>query len=192
MLTDRRGVLRVGRPRSRLSDIEVTDDLGLVLSPQATALLRSLGATGWTGEPVTVLRSTEEVVGYERLHVTGRSPRLWSGFHDDHVREERWAPHVPWVAVHACTDPAPDGWDGSDVFSPAGTQYVVVTDRVRQAFGAAGLRAEFEQVGRLTVPLFQEDDEDRDTEAEWRARTGTLPGQRAGTALCPDLLGEPG
>ncbi|QDB80012.1 hypothetical protein FE251_11950 [Georgenia wutianyii] len=118
-------------------------------------------------EPVRLSLRDEELPRWGRLIVTGSSPRSWSGFRDEHVREKRYVDNGPWSPDHACFDPAPDGWDGSDVFHPAETAFVVVTERVKDALVAARLNVEIERAGLKPFPLTYALD---GTEEAWRRR----------------------
>jgi hypothetical protein len=97
------------------------------------------GFTGWQTYPVLIAgRDGEKVPGYQGLSATGRCGRIeWE-------KSERVVipPPVPegrarggWRGLYF----SPSSWDGSDVFIPDGTTYVIVTDEVRAAVEDAQL-----------------------------------------------------
>jgi len=183
------GLFHLANPRARRPppDLMVSSALDNLVSPAFVHAVRDLGATGYRVEPVRLLRRDEELPEWGRLIVTGSSPRSWRGFHDEHVREKKYVEDGPWSPDHACFDPAPDGWDGSDVFHPAETAFVVVTQRVRDTLIAARLNVEIVRVGLMPFPLSYALD---DAEEAWRRRMGTAPGDLPGEPRCPVLLGE--
>lgn len=171
-----------GRP---VPDVDYADSSGFdqLVSERLVAVLRGHGFSGWEAEPVDLEMGQGQAL---RFSVTGVSSRLGRAFHDEHVREVREPAY--WVPLQACNDPAPDGWDGSDIFQPDGTYLIVLTDPVHQALVDAGLKVEFVEVGRRSVGLYDPDDLDDDDGHHWRKRMGVQPGERAGDAVCPTLL----
>lgn len=89
---------------------------------------------------------------------------------------------------HACTDPAVDGWDGSDVFRPSGSGHIVVVDRVAQVLLEAKLALRLDQVGRGYTYSLLTDTDNPLAAQQWRDRLKIQPGDREGEPVCPDLL----
>ncbi|WP_137294979.1 hypothetical protein [Nocardioides dongxiaopingii] len=103
------------------------------ISDRAVQVLEAIGATGWRSVPAHVrFGNGEELPGYQVLVVTGTCGDFFA--EADRRRTDRGV------------DPFHE-WDGSDVFwIGARPQFTFcVTDRVREAFDAAGLdRIEYE------------------------------------------------
>jgi hypothetical protein len=114
-----------GYKRGKAGPILWTDSVtGILLSNPVKEAMTQEGLTGWSTYPVE-LGDIEADTGYSGLRVLGRSgPRDWS-------RGE-------WVRTGDEPRPSLRGfyfeetsWDGSDVFTPAGSLWVVVTERAR-------------------------------------------------------------
>jgi hypothetical protein len=124
---------------SRLEDLLTTTWIvPLLLSPRFHQLLRDHDFTGWTAHPAEVELRRGERAEYGALAVSGRSGPI------DDKRSERVV--LPPAAPGGNEVPGlrgllfdPRSWDGSDVFTPEGSTFVLVTDRVRDAIAAAGL-----------------------------------------------------
>jgi hypothetical protein len=89
--------------------------------------------------PVSVLDKTGlEIPGYSLLQITGRAGPI-----DDSRSQMVWCePERPvgdrypaWVGLYF----ALDSWDGSDLFVPAHSGFVIVTERVKAAFEDEGI-----------------------------------------------------
>jgi len=93
--------------------------------------------SGWRMYPVDVYAKDGDLIrGYHGLAVTGRSGEI----DDDLSPVMVLPPHTPGgeamphrIGVRFW----PETWDGSDVFSPEGTGFVLVTQEVRDALTAA-------------------------------------------------------
>ncbi|PKZ41942.1 hypothetical protein [Kytococcus schroeteri] len=166
-------------------------------------------ATGATGvrfhaapEPSPALQEIHPGYWYH-LEVTGTSPGVSRGFHDDHVSFERM-PGGMLSLVHPCMDPSPQGWDGSDVYMPAGTRLIVVTEPVARAIQDAGCSVELVEVGRARTPggmdvVMELSDRLGEEEASrileqmtpedlWEQRTGRDRETWEGPGYCPDVV----
>lgn len=183
------GAFRVAYPNRRIPDILEAGVGPEIASPRLIAALQEIGATGWEARGVHLFRRDEGLPGYARLVVLGSSPRISYAFHDEHVREVRNVPGV-WSPEHACTDPAIDGWDGSDIYRPANSGHTVVSDRVAKALLDAKLGVDLHQVGRGPLESLLLDIEDPNAAADWRTRMGVQPGELEGTPYCPLLLSD--
>lgn len=117
---------------SRPSDFVGTTEAVLrLVSTRVVDLLHQENVTGWTTYPVEVLsKSGAEIEGYHGFAVTGtcgpidnsKSPRVWR---DPVVPGgER---HQVWLGFY----PDLTAWEGSDIFGPASTGYIFVTERVK-------------------------------------------------------------
>lgn len=119
------------------------------------------------------------------LEITGTSPAYSDAFHDDHVRVVRKP--AAWEIESYCTDPTPEGWDGSDFYHPGETGYKYVTQRVADALTAADITARLEEVGRHAHPVWDTEECDNQAEA-WRQRMGVEFADWPDPGCCPDLL----
>jgi hypothetical protein len=108
-----------------------------VVSDRVLGILNESGFTGWTTYRIQMSdRGGNRVTGYQGLAVTGRCGPI-----DDQLsRVEMLSPPVPegrvmphYMGLHF----RPETWDGSDVFTPAGTGFVFVTEQVRDALAEA-------------------------------------------------------
>lgn len=171
-------------------------------------LKRAIEATGATGirfhtapEPTPALQAFHPGQ-WHYPEVTGTSPGASRGFHDDHVSFER-TPSGMLSLRYPCWDPCPQGWDGSDVYVPDGTGFIVLTERVARAIREAGCTVELNEVGRFSMMATVLDTEDVSglTEAEeddlwervgpgglWEQRTGGDRETWQGPGYCPDVV----
>lgn len=110
-----------------------------IVSQPFVAALSACGATGWTTYPVTLLDDDGTTVGdHVGLVTTGRSgPLIPLDPHD--VSKHRTGVRID-----------EDQWDGSDVFSPAEQNMVVVVERVRDALFTAELNLAFEELSEMS------------------------------------------
>ena len=123
---------------SKPQDLIGTGTVSLyLLTVRVFEILKNVGPTGWQALPVEVSgRKGKPVDGYRCLAVTGRcGPVLW-----DKGRKIRKPPPVPqgrgydaWVGLFFDTET----WDGSDIFTPEGTTYKIVSKRVMEALTRA-------------------------------------------------------
>jgi hypothetical protein len=108
-----------------------------IVSDRIVDLLRRNGFTGWTMYRVEITdRVGQPITGYHGLAVTGRCGPI-----DDQlsgiailpppVPEGRAMPHHVGMLFR------PETWDGSDIFTPAGTAFVFVSEHVRDALAEA-------------------------------------------------------
>ena len=130
-------VLRV-QGRRLLGDFAPTSFVGMyAVSRSAQGVLRDGGFTGWSTFPIRIEGlMAEEFDGYQGLAVTGRSGEIDDSLSRRVVRPGpagRPAPH----RLGLC--PRPGSWDGSDLFVPAGTYAICVTEPVRDAFVRTGV-----------------------------------------------------
>jgi len=109
----------------------------ILLSSRVVGILREKEFTGWTTYPVEVYgKRGERIDGYHGFAVTGRcGPVHWNK-----ARRERRPPPVPNgcgydVLVGAYISPR--SWDGTDIFMPKGTTYIIVLEPVMQALTKA-------------------------------------------------------
>lgn len=112
----------------------------VVVSNRVIELFRENGFTGWGTYPVLVRgKNGAEVDGYHGLIVSGHcgpidrsmSERVWRD-----PRSPGGRPTEQWLGLYF----RPESWDGSDIFSPAGTSFIFVVQKVRDALARAGLR----------------------------------------------------
>jgi hypothetical protein len=115
------------------------DPMLLIVSDTVVRTLEVIGATGWTTYPVECRNRRGEVVpGRAGLSVTGRcGPPLWRRSRHFQKRLAPGTPPAPYLRGFYFDE---DSWDGSDVFSPVTTGFVVVVDRVYKALRAAKVR----------------------------------------------------
>lgn len=108
-----------------------------VVSDRVTSLLDENRFTGWTTYPVEIYAENgETIAGYHGLSVTGRCGPIDETLSPvmtipPPVPEGEAMPHRIGLRFR------PDTWDGSDVFTPDGTAFVFVTERVRDALVTA-------------------------------------------------------
>lgn len=105
----------------------------LLLSCRVLQVLRDSRVTGWKSFPVEIRGSKGEPIrGYEGLIVTGRCGAVdWSM-----GKYARMPPRIPssnpydaWIGMYF----DPESWDGSDLFMPEGTAYIIAVERVKTA-----------------------------------------------------------
>jgi hypothetical protein len=112
---------------TRIGDVVWTDFVGLVLiSDDLAGQLRQRGITGWSPFPTECVNSPE-LSRYVVCQVQGRS----GGVRFDRgtwIRHEEAA--GPWKSVLRGLFFDENTWDGSDIFCPAGTGFMVVTEKV--------------------------------------------------------------
>jgi len=104
-----------------------------IVSDRVVRVLTDSGFTGWTTYPVDVrYKDGQPLHGYRGLAVTGRCGPI----EDKLSPVEILPPPVPGgeaMPHYMGLRFRPDTWDGSDVFTPAGTTAAVVTEHVRNA-----------------------------------------------------------
>jgi hypothetical protein len=108
--------------------------------------------TGWQTYPVELTgRHGERLTGYQGLAVTGRSGAIERSKSQEIIKPprnlagkaKRWRRGLFF---------APESWDGSDIFIPEGSAWVLVTDRVKDAITDAGLtNIEFQRVTEIEL-----------------------------------------
>ena len=114
-------------------DLIVADDaVSRLVSARLRAALTEAGCTGWSSYPV-ILEGPNGVVRdeYTGLTVTGRCGRLDASF-AERITEDGW-PLVRGITFD------PESWDGSDVFTPPETAFVLLSERAQAALDGAGL-----------------------------------------------------
>lgn len=107
-----------------------------LLSPKVVEVLRKGGFTGWDVHSARIeLKDGKRVDDHEALMVSGRSGPV-----DDALSETVTLPppvpegnEVPGLRGLRFD---PSSWDGSDIFTPETTTFVMVTDAVREALEA--------------------------------------------------------
>ena len=121
---------------SRWPDLIATDAIVLYLvSARFRKVLRDAGISGWHSRRVEVA----DVVSrdYELLVVTGRCGAIDDGCSVQSPRQNRsGVAYTVWTGLFF--DPAT--WDGSDVFSPADSGLIFMTQRACDAIRRAKLR----------------------------------------------------
>lgn len=103
-----------------------------VVSRRLLELLAEKSFTGWGSFPVQIAeRGGHLVEGYEGFAVTGRCGPLDATRSQEAIR--------PPISPHGNAYPVREGlyfeessWDGSDIFRPEGTGFVICTDAVRR------------------------------------------------------------
>lgn len=108
-----------------------------LLSDRFVEVLRAGGFTGWGTFPVTLTTQGGKAIdGYHGLAVRGRSGPIDGALSESIVLP----PPVPGGAAEDGRRGLyfhPETWDGSDVFVPEGSGYVIVTEAVADAMRAA-------------------------------------------------------
>lgn len=178
-LTNANGLHELGIP---------LDIIGTVVHDSFKDTIEALGATGVRFHELPP--PSEKMQALKRgawwgLEITGTSPTYSDTFHDEHVRTVK-LPAV-WTLESYCTDPAPDGWDGSDAYHPGDTLNMVVTQRVADALTAADITVRLEEVGRHPHPVWDTEECDNQAEA-WRHRMGVDFADWPDPGCCPTLL----
>ena len=115
-------------------DLVPTGYVGPILvSDRVVNVLREHQFTGWNTYPVTLLGKKKEVIPrYHGLTVTGRC-----GQPDDRLSPVEWreplVPNGPRIQVRVGLYFDPATWTGEDIFSPPGSGWCFVTERVKAA-----------------------------------------------------------
>ncbi|MFN8149665.1 MAG: hypothetical protein U0R24_00875 [Solirubrobacterales bacterium] len=110
-----------------------------LVSPKFLRLLDEHGFTGWTTFPVELaLDISQALEGYRGLAITGRCGRI------EEEMSERITLPPPVPQGHSrpglrglCFEP--DSWDGSDLFMPEDSAWVLATEQVIGALKYAGI-----------------------------------------------------
>jgi hypothetical protein len=127
-----RGELRVDEPIEFVPDLgkhvfdylPSTEPRAVLISAKIQEALRPF--SGWRTYPVTIFDRTGEVLpGYAGLSITGRSGPLLT------------KRPSPYEFSRCYFDPKT--WDGSDLFAPAGTSFMLLLPDVASAIKAAGV-----------------------------------------------------
>jgi hypothetical protein len=115
------------------------DPMLLIISDKMVQTFQEIRATGWTTYPVVCRTRGGEVVSSRwGLSVIGRcGPPLWKRSGRFQRRLAPGAPPAPYLRGLYFDD---GSWDGTDIFSPAGTGFVIVVERVYRALRAAKVR----------------------------------------------------
>lgn len=120
---------------SRLYDLLLSTIPSYLASARLFDALEAAVATGWSRYPIELRGKTEELIeGYSGLVVTGRCGPLLL----DQSREETrvgvsGSPYKVKIGLYFDES----AWDRSDVFSPLGTTFVFVSDKVKRAMEEA-------------------------------------------------------
>ena len=109
----------------------------MLISERVVQILRDHQFTGWDVFPIQLLdKAGEPLPTYYFLQVHGRSgPRDPSK--SEPFEEEmpgRWVPRLRGLYFD------PDTWDGSDIFLPEKTAFIVVTEPVKRALARAKVK----------------------------------------------------
>jgi hypothetical protein len=121
---------------SLAADLLVSDEGLNLVSEGFVAALRECDATGWSlastdVEVWTKKRGGELISGYSLLVVEGEAAMVRrSQLSEVHQGDGNWLAKGPTFD--------PTTWDGSDLFSTAGTYFVSCTEKVRSALVARG------------------------------------------------------
>lgn len=120
---------------SRLYDLLLSTLPSYLASTRCFSALEEAGATGWSTYPIDLHGKNDEVIeGYRGLVVTGRCGPLQ--LDRSRIETRIGASGKPYKAgIGLCFDAAT--WDGSEVFTPQGTTFVFVTDKMRRALESA-------------------------------------------------------
>ena len=178
-LTNANGLHELGIP---------VDAIGTVVHDTFKNAVEALGATGVRFHELPPPSDKMQAIkpgAWWGLEITGTSPAYSNVFHDEHVRAVRKP--AAWAIESYCTDPAPDGWDGSDFYHPGDTLNMVVTQRVADALTAADITVRLEEVGRHPHPVWDTEECDNQAEA-WRQRMGVEFADWPDPGCCPNLL----
>ena len=144
---------------SKLGDVLNTGSVSLYLiSDKFRNILVENKITGWKTFPVIVYdKKDEEVPGYHGFSITGKSdPIDWSKSEivTTHQNYDYLVKNTDAMrAVYPDWNPPPpidfkrrkglhpglDGWDGSDMFIPKNSRYIIVTDKVYNALAKSKL-----------------------------------------------------
>lgn len=115
---------------SRLYDLLLSTIPSYLASTKTFNVLNAIGATGWSSYSIDLHGESDEVIeGYSGLVVNGRCGSLQ--LDRSRVETRIGASGRPYeVKIGFYFDEAT--WNGSDVFTPEGTTFVFVTDKVRR------------------------------------------------------------
>ncbi|PKZ42476.1 hypothetical protein CYJ76_02690 [Kytococcus schroeteri] len=164
------------------------DIIGTVVHDSFKNAIEAIGATGVTFHELPPPSEKVQAIkpgAWWGLEITGTSPAYSDDFHDEHVRVVRMP--AAWTIESYCTDPTPQGWDGSDVYHPGDTGYQYVTQRVANALTTAGVDVRLVEVGRHPHPVWDTEQCDNQAEA-WRQRMGVDFADWPDPGCCPELL----
>jgi hypothetical protein len=120
---------------SRLYDLLESTIPSYIVSGRLLDVLEAAGATGWSRYSIELHGKANELIeGYSGLVVVGRSGPLQ--LDRSRVETRIGASGKPYkVKIGLYFDEAT--WDATDVFSPQGTAFVFVTDKVKRALEKA-------------------------------------------------------
>lgn len=111
-----------------------------LVSDHLVRTLRENGITGWSTYPLTILDSGgPPLVGYRGFVVSGRCGPIDESRSREVSRPSPVAgqpPYKAWIGLYF----APESWDGSDLFLPSGTGYVLATLKAKRALEGARVR----------------------------------------------------
>ncbi|RMG23878.1 MAG: hypothetical protein D6732_24330, partial [Methanobacteriota archaeon] len=96
------------------------------------------GFTGWLTYPVEVYgKKGERLEGYHGFAVSGRCGPI-----DNTLSRREWRPAPPggnpylaWIGLYFDLS----SWDGSDIFVPVSSGYIIVVERVKEALERVGI-----------------------------------------------------
>jgi hypothetical protein len=108
--------------------------------------------TGWDTYPVEFTgRHGERLADFQGLAVTGRSGAMERAKSQQVIKPPR-KPGGQGKRWRRGLFFAPESWDGSDIFIPEGSAWLLVTDRVKEAITDAGLtNIEFQRVTEVEL-----------------------------------------
>ena len=126
-----------------------------LLSNRVFDLFQENQFTGWATYPIDLYsKKNERITGYQGFSVPGRCGKI-----DESLSKREWrGPAVPggarykvWVGVYFDLNT----WDGSDIFVPASSGLVIVTERVKTAIEKAKLKnISFERLTEIEQLMF--------------------------------------
>jgi hypothetical protein len=133
-----------------IGDFVWTAFLPIVLvSPRVVISLQSVGASGWQAWPA-ICGSDPKCADYQWLSVIGKCGRIDN---ERGVWERHDEAPGPWKSVLRGIYFEEVTWDGSDVFAPEESKYVVVTDKVRAALRSASCsNVRFRKLSEVQTP----------------------------------------
>lgn len=146
---------------ARLLDLVGTTEAVLILvSDRVISALRDASFIGWTTYAVDIREwNNEQLTGYHGLAVTGRSGPIEDSLSPIEVLLP-YAPGGEAMPHYIGLRFRPETWDGSDIFSPVGSAWVLMTEPVRDvliSIGATNMTIE----PITEVHRFVPDDEER-------------------------------
>lgn len=129
--------------------VGMTSVYPLLVSQRFVDVLRAHNFQGWGTLAVELYdRAGQLVPGYYVLVITGRCGRI-SRWRSLSIRG-----FLKTGAIGYGLHVNPSSWDGSDLFVPKESAYMLVTEPVMQALTGAGLtNLEFEPISEVEVPL---------------------------------------